>query len=173
MNRAHDASAPSPEMSRISRSSSNLKRDSQRQDETMNAALTKRLEALESLVQKNHETNTVTLEMMTKMLSEISRVVGAQAVTVGGGKGLSLTLDESVDALDLDTIARKPSSHMSQDEIERPAAVDDLKTINIDPPPIILVESDAGMINPKNRFRIFWDLGLILPILVYLTVIFV
>jgi len=33
----------------------------------------------------------------------------------------------------------------------------------------VLVSSDDWMINPKNRFRLTWDVGVIMPLLVYLT----
>ena len=35
----------------------------------------------------------------------------------------------------------------------------------------ILNGSDSWMINPKNKFRMIWDLGLIMPLLVYLTIL--
>jgi len=34
--------------------------------------------------------------------------------------------------------------------------------------PTVLVESDEGMINPKNAFRVTWDLCVLLPFLIYL-----
>ena len=36
---------------------------------------------------------------------------------------------------------------------------------------LVLNESDMGMINPRNAFRISWDLGVIFPLLIYLAVI--
>lgn len=36
--------------------------------------------------------------------------------------------------------------------------------------PVVLVESDNGMINPKKAFRMSWDIFVLLPFLVYLTV---
>jgi hypothetical protein len=39
-----------------------------------------------------------------------------------------------------------------------------------EPIKVILVESDAWMINPTKKFRMTWDLCLIMPFLVYLTV---
>jgi len=36
--------------------------------------------------------------------------------------------------------------------------------------PVVLVESDKGMINPKKAFRMSWDIFVLLPFLVYLTV---
>eukprot|EP00613_Pedinella_sp_CCMP2098_P050289 CAMPEP_0171819112 /NCGR_PEP_ID=MMETSP0992-20121227/2028_1 /TAXON_ID=483369 /ORGANISM="non described non described, Strain CCMP2098" /LENGTH=198 /DNA_ID=CAMNT_0012433351 /DNA_START=42 /DNA_END=635 /DNA_ORIENTATION=+ len=35
----------------------------------------------------------------------------------------------------------------------------------------VLVESDTGMINPKNKFRMCWDLGVVMPLLVYLAIV--
>jgi hypothetical protein len=35
----------------------------------------------------------------------------------------------------------------------------------------ILNESDAWMINPKNAFRMTWDLGVVMPLLIYLTIV--
>ena len=32
-------------------------------------------------------------------------------------------------------------------------------------------DSDAGMINPRNHFRLGWDLGVVMPLLVYLTIV--
>jgi hypothetical protein len=37
--------------------------------------------------------------------------------------------------------------------------------------PVVLNESDKNMINPRNTFRLCWDLGIIMPLLVYLTVV--
>jgi hypothetical protein len=34
----------------------------------------------------------------------------------------------------------------------------------------ILNDSDAWMINPKNKFRLGWDLGVIVPLLIYLAI---
>eukprot|EP00614_Pseudopedinella_elastica_P029832 CAMPEP_0172624572 /NCGR_PEP_ID=MMETSP1068-20121228/137649_1 /TAXON_ID=35684 /ORGANISM="Pseudopedinella elastica, Strain CCMP716" /LENGTH=181 /DNA_ID=CAMNT_0013433583 /DNA_START=32 /DNA_END=574 /DNA_ORIENTATION=+ len=38
-------------------------------------------------------------------------------------------------------------------------------------PYIVLNDSDAWMINPKNQFRMTWDIGLIMPFLLYLTIV--
>lgn len=35
---------------------------------------------------------------------------------------------------------------------------------------LVLVVNDEWMINPRNRFRMCWDLGVVMPLLVYLTV---
>jgi len=41
----------------------------------------------------------------------------------------------------------------------------------LDLPPVILVESSAWMVSPKNKFRMYWDIGVIAPLLVYFAVI--
>jgi len=38
-------------------------------------------------------------------------------------------------------------------------------------PPLVLVESDEWMINPRNQFRMIWDLCILLPFLMYLTIV--
>ena len=38
-------------------------------------------------------------------------------------------------------------------------------------PPRILVESDDWMINPRNEFRMIWDLCILFPLLMYLTIV--
>ena len=37
--------------------------------------------------------------------------------------------------------------------------------------PLVLVESDEWMINPRNQFRMIWDLCILLPFLMYLTIV--
>jgi hypothetical protein len=36
---------------------------------------------------------------------------------------------------------------------------------------LIINVSDAWMVNPKNKFRMVWDLGVMIPLLVYLMVL--
>ena len=37
--------------------------------------------------------------------------------------------------------------------------------------PLVINRSDAWMVNPLNKFRMWWDLGVIMPLLLYLTVL--
>ena len=68
-------------------------------------------------------------------------------------KSVSLVADSGTDDEDDEAIAAK--LHDNLDDIDRPLA---------------LVVSDEYMINPRNRFRMFWDLCVVMPLLVYLTV---
>jgi len=68
-------------------------------------------------------------------------------------KSVSLVADSDTEDEDDEAIAARLQDNL--DDIDRPLA---------------LVVSDEWMINPRNRFRMFWDLCVVMPLLVYLTV---
>lgn len=131
-------------------------------------------------------------------LSKVSGGGGAPASSMGpsehGGLHFPKSLygddaedgDDNVDAA-YPRRYEKSSKNRDEDEVKQPKRRntfssfsakqetneeddDEAKMDDDEPIKVILVESDAWMINPTKKFRMTWDLCLIMPFLVYLTV---
>ena len=68
----------------------------------------------------------------------------------------------------LDELAHQPSTRLTSKK--------DLDLIdeNIDAAAevkLVLNDSDKGMLNPRNKFRITWDLCIVFPLLIYLAIL--
>jgi hypothetical protein len=86
----------------------------------------------------------------------------------GGGATLSDSEPENLNDSASESNSASPSAelvtHIPDDDF-------DDEDSNIEKAPLVLVESDDWMINPRKRFRMTWDVCVLFPLLLYLTIV--
>ena len=79
--------------------------------------------------------------------------------------------DSDSESSDEDALLDSPNKHSGQGEKDEAGMEKPPDELEVVAGAKILNDSDMWMINPKNAFRMGWDLGVVMPLLVYLTIV--